>query len=158
MIQANWGSLVDAESADERKLKIEAVGVAVFHNLFAMAPAALDLFSFRPLHPTDDMNPKLRVHARTAFTAVDGLLCHLNSTEKTVSTLSSVVRGHLKYGVKELHYKVLLDAIVKTLGEALPAENWQEKQQEAWAGLAGAILGLAQQFYASQAEAVQPEI
>jgi hemoglobin-like flavoprotein len=154
MLRENWDSLVKAETAESRTENIKDVGVAIFHNLFAMAPPTRDLFKFSAARSGGaDYSEKLRRHAGVAFTAVDGLIAQLDSPEQTVATLREVCSGHLKYRVQEPHYKMLLSAIVKTLGDALPAKSWQQSQQEAWGALAGAILGVVHQVYVAQEQA-----
>ena len=147
-IQATWNSLVDADNAAARRESIATVGVAVFHNLFAAAPHAADLFSFKDPAKGGAINAtKLRKHAGVAFCAVDGLIADLADAPATAATLTGVAQGHLKYSVQEAHYGVLLAAIVQTLGGAL-GPRWTGEAQAAWGALAAAIKAAVHAVYA----------
>lgn len=149
-IQASWGSIVNADTEAARRENIASVGVAVFHNLLAATPAAADLFSFKDPAKDGAIDAvKLRKHAGVAFRAVDGLIAGLGDAEATSATLAGVATGHLKYGVLEAHYGLLLAAIVKTLGEAL-GSAWTAETQAAWGALAAAITAAVRDVYAQQ--------
>ena len=148
-VQATWCSLVDSDDAAARRDNVASVGVSVFHNLFAAVPHAVDLFAFEDPAKGGAIDAvMLRKHAGLAFGAVDSLIANLADAPATAATLAGVARGHLRFGVAEAHYSMLLAAIVRTLSAAL-GRRWTAEAQSAWAALAATITAAVAGVYAA---------
>eukprot|EP00413_Alexandrium_margalefii_P028944 CAMPEP_0204576194 /NCGR_PEP_ID=MMETSP0661-20131031/41633_1 /ASSEMBLY_ACC=CAM_ASM_000606 /TAXON_ID=109239 /ORGANISM="Alexandrium margalefi, Strain AMGDE01CS-322" /LENGTH=360 /DNA_ID=CAMNT_0051584917 /DNA_START=54 /DNA_END=1136 /DNA_ORIENTATION=+ len=96
----------------------EAVGVALFRHIFAIAPGALQLFPFR-----DDKDvfasERFKAHAARVVTAVDLAVSSLDTPEELAVMLQGLGQRHVGYGVLAPHYDVVGQALIATLRDGL---------------------------------------
>lgn len=104
---ASW-QLVEA-------MGLEKVGCLLFKNIFAMAPEALQLFSFR--EEQDLYNSKAyKKHCRFVMEAIRAAVEELDDANALVRQLKRLGKSHAGLGVVSVHYDVVGKALMETLG------------------------------------------
>lgn len=104
---ASW-QLVEA-------MGLESVGCLLFKNIFAMAPEALQLFSFR--EEKDLYNSKAyKKHCRFVMEAIRAAVEELDDADALVRQLKRLGKSHVGLGVVSVHYDVVGKALMQTLG------------------------------------------
>ena len=105
---ASW-QLVEA-------MGLETVGCLLFKNIFALAPEALQLFSFR--EEKDLYNSKAyKKHCRFVMEAIRAAVEELDDADALVRQLKRLGKSHTGLGVVSVHYDVVGKALMQTLGE-----------------------------------------
>mmetsp|Transcript_108190 Transcript_108190/g.345527 ORF Transcript_108190/g.345527 Transcript_108190/m.345527 type:complete len:218 (-) Transcript_108190:129-782(-) len=123
LVQESWSKV---EAMGE-----EAVGVALFRNIFTAAPEALGLFPFK-----DDLknlyeSPKLKAHASKVIATVSVAVNGLTNLKALVPVLQELGLTHVGYKVLKPHYDVVGSALITTLSESLEAA-FTEDTKAAW--------------------------
>ena len=132
-VQSTW-KLVEAN--------LEANGVAFFRNVFRLAPAALQLFSFREV-PNLYESKELKAHAVRVMSTVGVAVAGLNEVEKLIPILTMLGKKHLTYGVLPAHYDVVGQALLETLELGLsPGGHWTPAAKHAWGTVYGTVAGV----------------
>jgi len=123
----------------EKQLGLLPAGIAFFMKIFEIAPAALQLFSFRnePLATLKD-SPKLKSHALKVMQTVDVAVKGLGDLDKLVPVLQGLGSKHVKYGVLPVHYDVVGQALLATLEGGLGKE-WTPEVEHAWTTVYGVV-------------------
>ena len=89
--------------------------VLLYKNLFAIAPEALQLFSFRD-EPDLYNSPKLLKHGKNVIKYMDRAITDLEKFDEKLNALGT---RHINYGVVGAHFDVLGQAFLNTLEQAL---------------------------------------
>lgn len=111
-------------------------------RIFEIAPGANALFKFAADGVDDDMyaSQLFLVHSRgvirTVNAAVD--LLEAGNMDELVKILKALGARHATYDVKEVHYPIVGEALLDTLGKAL-GEGFTPEVKEAWTGVYGII-------------------
>lgn len=117
---ASWGKVTALDPTYETQ------GVILFKNIFALAPDAVNMFSFK-----DEANmyesPKLKKHGANVMKHVNLVMMDFDCFKMSVVDLG---KRHVEYGLTLAHYEVVEQAIYKTLKTALGAD-W-EPVKAAW--------------------------
>jgi hemoglobin-like flavoprotein len=121
---------VETSWAKAAALGAETVGVLLFKNIFAIAPGALALFSFRD-EPDLYASPKLKAHGATVVQTVGTAVAGLRDLDALVPVLRELGKKHVGYGVLEAHYDVVGDALMKTLEQGL-GDAFAPEARRAW--------------------------
>ena len=104
-------------------------GLALYHNIFAAAPAVKPMFSFGG-KTGDDYDAALKNQGIKTFVAIEKTLADPASAENDAN-LKKMGTGHVDLGVKAEHFPVVEDALIKTLSEALGGD-WNADHEAAW--------------------------
>lgn len=111
-------------------------------RIFEIAPEADALFKFAANGVDDDMykSQLFLVHARGVIRTVDAAvnLLGAGNMDKLVEVLKDLGARHATYDVKEVHYPIVGEALLDTLGKAL-GEGFTPEVKEAWTGVYGVI-------------------
>lgn len=80
------------------------------------------------------------VHSRGVIRTVDAAvtLLEAGNMDKLVEVLKDLGTRHATYDVKEVHYPIVGEALLDTLGKAL-GEGFTPEVKEAWVGVYGII-------------------
>jgi len=116
---------------------LEAAGIDLFKNIFAIAPEALQLFSFKDekdLYNSDG----LKAHAVGVMKAVGMAVASLDDLERLAPKLKSLGKLHVGKGVLPEHYQVVGEALIKTLQSHLK-EAFTEDVKAAWIQVYGVV-------------------
>jgi len=129
LVRDSWGCL--------KSLRPETVGVALFRNIFELAPNALDLYPFkneRDLYNSE----KLKSHGVRVVTVVGAAVDKIEELDMLALTLTELGMKHVGYGAKPAHYDIVGKALLKTLRDAL-GTNFTNEVESAWMKLYGFI-------------------
>jgi hypothetical protein len=111
-------------------------------RIFEIAPGADALFKFAIDGVDDDMytSPLFLVHARGVIRTIDAAinLLETGNMDKLVEVLKRLGARHATYNVREVHYPIVGEALLDTLGKAL-GEGFTPDVKEAWTGVYGII-------------------
>lgn len=100
---------------------IASQAAALFYsNLFTLDP------SLRPLFQGD-----IEEQGRRLMDMIGTAVQKLDNVETVVPVLQSLGKRHVRYGVKEEHYKTVGAALLTTLSQGL-GEHFTPKVKEAW--------------------------
>lgn len=94
----------------------------LYENLFAVAPDVRELFP-------EDMRQQREKLIATLTTVINNA-SKLDEIDRAIWSLG---RNHIDYGVKDIHYQVLKDVLLKTLAEEL-GDNMTPDLTAAWSG------------------------
>jgi len=122
--------LVKDSWASAAALGAETVGILLFKNIFTIAPAALDLFSFKDEKDVYN-SPKLKAHAIGVVNTVGVAVSKLEALGEVVPVLQELGRNHVRYGVKAAHYEVVGKALLETLRGGL-GSAFKPEVEVAW--------------------------
>jgi hypothetical protein len=121
------------------------VGIIIMMNrIFEIAPGARALFAFATADAADDDEMyKSQVylkHSRGVIGMVDAAVGLLEAGDMTtlVTVLKDLGAKHVSYGVQDVHYPVVGQALLDTLDKALGTE-FTPDVKDAWAGVYGVI-------------------
>ena len=109
---------------------LEAAGVALFRNIFTIAPPALQLFSFMD-DPDLYNSASLKVHALRVMTMVGSAVAGLDDLPTLAASLKELGKKHVARGVLPAHWEVVGQALIKTLEENLN-EAFTAEVKAAW--------------------------
>mmetsp|Transcript_15583 Transcript_15583/g.43465 ORF Transcript_15583/g.43465 Transcript_15583/m.43465 type:complete len:369 (+) Transcript_15583:94-1200(+) len=123
LVQESWSKV---EAMGE-----EAVGVALFRNIFTAAPEALGLFPFKDGLKNLYESPKLKAHASKVIATVSVAVNGLTNLKALVPVLQELGLKHVGYKVLKPHYDVVGSALITTLSESLEAA-FTEDTKAAW--------------------------
>jgi len=124
MVQESWGKAAE--------LGAETVGTLLFRHIFAIAPEAVGLFSFKAEPNVLGANsPKVKAHGVKVVTTVATAVRMLNNLEELDPVLRDLALRHVGYKVVPAHFPVVGRALLKTLEEGLKAD-FTPKVRLAW--------------------------
>mmetsp|Transcript_50738 Transcript_50738/g.162372 ORF Transcript_50738/g.162372 Transcript_50738/m.162372 type:complete len:793 (-) Transcript_50738:31-2409(-) len=123
-----------------KALGTEAVGELLFRNLFELAPEVLQLFPFKGEKEALWSSPCFKQHAAKVVNAVGSAVAGLHDLERLVPMLRQLGERHVAYGVKEAHYQVLGQAVLRTLRAGL-GEAFTGHVEAAWTIVFGFVAG-----------------
>lgn len=113
----------------------EDLSLNFFLNIFGIAPAAKELFSFlRGWDQPVDQNPRLRAHALLVFTTFGESATQVGQeggVEALTPVLQNLGRKHVPRGVLDVHFPVVKAALLKTIEEGMPGPD-VSKVTKAW--------------------------
>jgi len=109
---------------------LEAHGIKFFLKIFEIAPAALQLFSFKDERPLES-SAGLKVHAMLVMKTVGEAVAGLKDIPALVPVLVNLATRHADFSVKQEHFPVVGQALLSTL-EAGLGDNWTPEVQAAW--------------------------
>jgi hemoglobin-like flavoprotein len=111
-------------------------------RIFEIAPEASALFKFAANGVDDDMykSPIFLAHVRGVIRTVNAAvnLIEADNMDKLVKILKQLGARHATYNVKEVHYPIVGEALLETLGIAL-GEGFTPEVKQAWTGVYGVI-------------------
>ena len=136
-VQPNHVEEVEKSWAKVAALGVENVGVLLFKNIFAVAPEALELFSFKN-EPDLYNSPKLKAHGANVVSTVGKAVAGLRELEALVPVLAALGERHVGYGILEPHYDVVGKALVMTLEQGL-GDAFTPEVKEAWTLVYGVV-------------------
>jgi hemoglobin-like flavoprotein len=97
---------------------LEAVGCLLFKKIFTIAPGAIQLFSFR-----DDENlyesRAFKKHCRFVMEAIRSAVEELDDAEALIRQLTRLGQAHQNLGIVGVHYEVVGQALMETLGKQI---------------------------------------
>ncbi|TYI97503.1 hypothetical protein E1A91_D01G148000v1 [Gossypium mustelinum] len=100
------------------------------------SPGAKNMFSFlRESEEIPQNNPKLKAHAVKVFKMTCESAIQLREKGEVVvadTTLKYLGTVHVKSGVKDPHFEVVKEALLRTIEEAIGEEKWNEEMKNAW--------------------------
>jgi len=131
---------------------LQGSGIALFREIFTIAPAALQMFPFRGELDLYD-SPKLKEHALGVMQTIGAAVTGLNDLPKLVPVLKELGQKHAKYGVKEAHYGLVGKALLTILQRGV-GDQWTPEVGAAWTDVYGTV---AAAMKAGAAEAPKPE-
>jgi len=115
--------IVEATWKKAAGLGVEKVGVLLFHNIFKLAPEALQLYSFRnETNALTEATPGLKAHGVKVVTMVGTAVDNLRDFSAVVPALQELGIRHIGYSVVAAHYIVVGKALMQTLENALGAD------------------------------------
>jgi len=98
------GLVVQRTWKEVQKQGLEANGILLFKEIFSAAPGALQLFPFK-----DELDlynsPALKAHALGVMETVGTAVSMLDNLPALVPVLKDLGAKHVKYGVKDAHYR-----------------------------------------------------
>ena len=106
------------------------VGVLLFKNIFAIAPGALELFSFKATKNLYE-NVKFKSHVKKVVNTVGVAVEYLDDLGELVPILQQQGRDHVPRGVEPEHYPIVGQALLDTL-EAGLGDKWTPQLKSAW--------------------------
>merc|ERR1711970_897167 len=112
LVQETWALVATDDAA------IDAAGTALFKRIFELAPAALELFSFKQEVNMYESEKFLK-HARSVITTVGVAVAGLDDIGALVPVLQALGKRHVGYGVQAAHYDVVGQALIDTLASGL---------------------------------------
>ena len=130
-------TLVEQSWQKVKGLGIENVGVLLFKNIFAAAPEALQLFSFRN-EPNLYESEILKWHGKNVVTHVGLAVAGIRTPDKLVPVLKELGKKHDNRGIVPVHFDVVGGALIKTLEQGLGDELTPELK-EAWVSTYGLV-------------------
>ena len=119
-IRASWVKVLALDPS------MEAQGVILFRHIFAIAPEAKAMFSFKD-EPDMFNSKKLKKHGKGVMKYVDAALKDFSGTVKGLQSLGS---RHLTKDVAPAHYDAVGQAFVATLSDALGDDLTPELQAD----------------------------
>lgn len=120
-VKAQWASVVAMDPS------FETQGVLLFRNIFTLAPAALEFFSFK-----DEENlyesEKLKKHGAAVFKSIEAAVVDFAGVQQKVIAMGD---RHNKKGILTAHYEVVGQAVLQTLGMAL-GDQFTDEMKTIW--------------------------
>lgn len=113
-LQESYAKLYDESAAFSRRF---------YENLFEIAPKLKALFS-------NDIESQ----GRKFMEVLSMIILDLRDEKLIVPLLAAMGRRHVGYGTEPRHYKIVGDALVKTLDEAFRGQ-WSLKEKAIWVKL-----------------------
>ena len=129
-LQGSWAKVGAA-------VGLEPAGVLFFQRIFAIAPEALALFSFKD-EPSLYDAPKFREHAIKVMKTVDVAVGMLTDVANLLPVLEGLGEKHKYYGILPPHYDVVGQALLETLALGL-GDEFTPALKAAWAEIYGVI-------------------
>lgn len=126
----------DASSIDP-----EPFAEAFYDTLFALAPAARDLFPDDLSEQRRKLMAELTTMITMATSMVEGELDHF------VDRAHALGRRHVRYGATAEHYRVVGTALLATLASSI--ETWDDAHQAAWSRLYTLVASTMQETHAT---------
>ncbi|XP_012466814.1 non-symbiotic hemoglobin 2 [Gossypium raimondii] len=127
LVKESWGVL---------KQDIPHFSLRFFSLILEIAPGAKNMFSFlRESEEIPQNNPKLKAHAVKVFKMTCESAIQLREKGEVVvadTTLKYLGTVHVKSGVKDPHFEVVKEALLRTIEEAIGEEKWNEEMKNAW--------------------------
>ncbi|KAH1121860.1 hypothetical protein J1N35_005020 [Gossypium stocksii] len=124
------------ESWEVLKQDIPHFSLRFFSLILEIAPGAKNMFSFlRESEEIPQNNPKLKAHAVKVFKMTCESAIQLREKGEVVvgdTTLKYLGTVHVKSGVKDPHFEVVKEALLRTVEEAIGEEKWNEEMKNAW--------------------------
>jgi len=137
LVQKTWHQV--------NKLGAETVGVALFKNIFKLAPEAIKLFPFKAdPNVLSYETPGLKAHAVRVVGTVGVAVEGLRNLPGLTPTLEELGLRHHGYGVRQPHYGVVGKALLMTLKAVLDRDftlNVQLAWAKVWEIISSAMLG-----------------
>jgi hemoglobin-like flavoprotein len=121
LVQESW-ELVEKD--------LETHGIKFFMRIFEIAPAALQLFSFKD-DPDLPNSPQLRKHAGEVMRTVGQAVAGLEDVAALVPVLQALGERHSGYGVVPNHFPIVGEALLWTLEQGL-GDKWTPEVKTAW--------------------------
>ncbi|KAJ1474764.1 globin-like protein, partial [Baffinella frigidus] len=121
LVEESWGEV-------ERDL--ETHGVAFFLKIFEIAPAALQLFSFKDQTPLAE-SAGLKLHGTIVMQTVGKAVAGLKDLASLVPVLKGLAERHADFAVLPEHFPIVGHALLTTLGSAL-GDKWTPEVEAAW--------------------------
>ncbi|KAJ1474763.1 globin-like protein [Baffinella frigidus] len=131
LVEESWG-VVEQD--------LEATGVAFFLKIFEIAPAALQLFSFKDETPLEE-SAGLKLHATLVMRTVGTAVAGLKDIQSLVPTLVELAQRHSGWDVLPEHFPVVGEALLWAVGNALE-ERWVTEVKSAWEAVWGTIVSV----------------
>jgi len=131
--------LVETSWKKAASLGAETVGVILFKHIFALAPDALGLFSFRkePNVRTYE-TPGLRAHGVKVVSTVGAAVDSLRNVPALLPVLQELALKHVGYGVQPAHFDVVGKALMLTFKDGL-GKDFTHPVQVAWTKVWGTV-------------------
>jgi len=124
LVQETWGKAAG--------LGAETVGSLLFRHIFAMAPEAVALFSFKAEpNVLAASSPKVKAHGVKVVTTVATAVRLLTNLEELDPVLKELALRHVGYNVQPAHFPIVGGALMKTLEDGLKAD-FTPKVRLAW--------------------------
>ncbi|MFQ6652734.1 hypothetical protein Gotur_024458 [Gossypium turneri] len=124
------------ESWEVLKQDIPHFSLRFFSLILEIAPGAKNMFSFlRESEEIPQNNPKLKAHAVKVFKMTCESAIQLREKGEVVvadTTLKYLGTVHVKSGVKDPHFEVVKEALLRTIKEAIGEDKWNEEMNNAW--------------------------
>ena len=124
LVQSSW-TIIKADR--------QQVGIKFFLKIFEIAPAALQLFSFKDERPLES-SAGLKVHAMLVMKTVGEAVAGLKDIPALVPVLVNLATRHADFSVKQEHFPVVGQALLSTFQEVM-REKWTPEIQAAWSGV-----------------------
>lgn len=121
LVQESW-ELVEKD--------LDTHGIKFFMRIFEIAPAALQLFSFRD-DPDLHNSPQLRKHAGEVMRTVGQAVAGLEDVAALMPVLQALGKRHAGYGVVSNHFPIVGEALLWTLEQGL-VDKWTPEVKAAW--------------------------
>jgi hemoglobin-like flavoprotein len=116
--------------------------IKFFMKVFDIAPATLQLFSFRS-EPDLAKSAVLKAHASTVMRTVGQAVAGLSDVKTLIPVLQGLGEVHSKYGVQPEHLPIMGQALLLTLEETF-GDTWSEDIKDAWEQAYDKIQGIIQ--------------
>jgi len=108
-------------------------GVSIFMNFFKISPSSIQIFSFRDVENLQE-SKELKSHASKVVAVIDRIIQNLESISDIIPFLEQLGRDHLPFRVKQPHYAMFEQAILRTFEDKLGSE-FDSLTREAWSSV-----------------------
>eukprot|EP00899_Mesostigma_viride_P019797 jgi/Mesvir1/27819/Mv07497-RA.2 len=151
IVQGSWSWLSQGTFPEKTRTALEEYGAKLFHCLFEISPALLELFPFRDPVTGVPVEAEMRSHGLRVTTALGDVLNDLNDLSVLIPKTEALIKRHVKYGVKVEHYDILSMCLAMTLERVLET-SWSDDERVAWNAVLGMLTRTAQRVYGEAAE------
>jgi hemoglobin-like flavoprotein len=122
--------LVRNSWAKVSSMDVQTVGALFYNRLFEIAPEVKPMFSRTPI---PEQSKKLLIMLSYIIAKLDRLQDIMDEVEK-------LAQRHAGYGVKDVHYSAVGEALLWTLEKGL-GEHWNDELKTAWMEVYATLVG-----------------